>query len=69
MCILEECIALGTQRTMVRIRQLEARDIHVVTDNIGNSPARNHAIDPLLQAAQMTLFRHLNNIVNMLPGE
>ena len=65
--ILEECVALGVQRSFVRIQQMEDRDISVVTDKIGNSPARDRAVDPLLQASQITLFRHLNNICNMLP--
>ena len=34
---------------------------------IGHSPFKATSADPLLQAAQITLFRHINNIINMLP--
>lgn len=39
----------------------------VVLDNEGNRVLLEPEFDPLFQAAQLTLNRHFNNIVNLLP--
>ena len=70
-CILPECISLGTLRTLIKYREIMAKETSIQTGEIqgmmANSPFKATSADPLLQAAQITLFRHINNIINMLP--
>ncbi len=68
--VLEECLGLGTQRTLLSARATkEAMTAHAADAPFPpqNSPSREKALDPLLQAAQLTLLRHINNLINMLP--
>lgn len=64
--ILEECIVHGCQATQNRYtseKQLNSPDS--VEDASADSPEAT--LDPLFQAAQLTMFRHINNVINMLP--
>ncbi|XP_053407184.1 huntingtin-like isoform X2 [Mercenaria mercenaria] len=58
--IMEECISIGTQRTL----QKYSRESDI--PSTGNH-SNEWMLDPLFQASQLTLMRHINNIVNMLP--
>ncbi|ESO95031.1 hypothetical protein LOTGIDRAFT_160793 [Lottia gigantea] len=57
--ILDECIALGAYRSIVRYN----RDKEALPISFKPEPT----IDELFQAAQLTMFRHINNIINHLP--
>ena len=59
-------MSLGTHQTLLKITQTNHHEDMVLMDPITGSPAKEF-VDPLLQAAQMTLFRHVNSIINMLP--
>ncbi|XP_076466851.1 LOW QUALITY PROTEIN: huntingtin-like [Babylonia areolata] len=59
LAILEECVSLGAFRTLLRYSR--DRDSDRLT-----SPAEP-SLDPLFQAAQLTMFRHVNNVINHLP--
>lgn len=56
---MEECISLGAFRTLLRYNRDKDWD-H------GSSPTEP-SLDPLFQAAQLTMFRHINNVINHLP--
>lgn len=61
MAVLEECISLGAYKTIQR-HSREAEN--------PSSPDGAHVswmFDPLFQASQLTLIRHINNIINQLP--
>lgn len=58
---MEECISIGTQRTL----QKYSREADIIPSS-GNQ-SDEWMLDPLFQASQLTLMRHMNNIVNMLP--
>ncbi|XP_052100645.1 huntingtin-like [Mytilus californianus] len=60
--ILRECLYLGAYQTMMKDNETV-----VVLDNEGNRVLLEPEFDPLFQAAQLTLNRHFNNIVNLLP--
>lgn len=65
MTILKECISLSSYRTLVTYnRNQELREAS--PDSEAHSP--QPTFDVLFQAAQMALFRHINNIVIMLPA-
>ncbi|XP_050396465.2 huntingtin [Patella vulgata] len=57
--ILEECIALGAYRSIVRYN----RD----KESLPTNTKPEATIDQLFSAAQLTMFRHINNIINHLP--
>lgn len=59
--ILEECISLGAFRTLLRYTR--DRDLNPGNPGLPVEPAP----DPLFQAAQLTMFRHINNVINHLP--
>jgi huntingtin len=60
--VLEECVALGAQRSLLLHTQaLEGGALE------GTSPSHGQTLDPLFRAAQITMFRHINSIINMLP--
>ncbi|CAL1538264.1 unnamed protein product [Lymnaea stagnalis] len=60
--ILEECMSLGAFRSVLRYN----RDVDL--GSLSPQPASNeHTLDPLFQASQLTLFRHINNMVIQLP--
>lgn len=61
--ILEECVSLGTKRT------IESWSQQPLSADRLSSPTRQpeKTLDALLQASQITVFRHINNIINMLP--
>ncbi|XP_071090376.1 huntingtin-like isoform X1 [Haliotis cracherodii] len=61
LAVLEECISLGAYRTLVRYN----RDRETHTEQ--KLPPSEPSLDTLFQAAQLTLFRHINNIINHLP--
>ncbi|RUS73694.1 hypothetical protein EGW08_018541 [Elysia chlorotica] len=60
--VLEECISLGAFRSILRYN----RDAEM---NSETSPSgqRDPTLDPLFQAAYLTMFRHINNVVGQLP--
>lgn len=58
--IMEECISIGTQSTLQKYNR--ESDI----PSTGNQSVE-WMFDPLFQASQLTLMRHINNIVNLLP--
>ncbi|XP_041368406.1 huntingtin-like isoform X2 [Gigantopelta aegis] len=58
--ILEECISLGAYRTLVRYN----RDRELTADQ--NLPPSEPVLDTLFKASHLTMFRHINNIVNHL---
>ncbi|CAG2221231.1 HD [Mytilus edulis] len=60
--ILRECLYLGAYQTMMKDNETV-----VVLDKKGNRVLLEPEFDPLFQAAQLTLNRHFNNIVNLLP--
>ncbi|XP_060084449.1 huntingtin-like [Ylistrum balloti] len=62
LCILPECILLGAHDTLIK-----NNDSTDILDSEGNKIPQEPMFDPLLQAAQLTLIRHVNNIINMLP--
>lgn len=57
--VLEECVSLGAFRTLLRYN----RD----KDNERAASPTEPSLDPLFQAAQLTMFRHINNVINHLP--
>ncbi|KAL8615828.1 hypothetical protein ACOMHN_048536 [Nucella lapillus] len=57
--VLEECVSLGAFRTLLRYNR--DRESDRVTSPVEPS------LDPLFQAAQLTMFRHINNVINHLP--
>ncbi|KAK7109044.1 hypothetical protein V1264_013160 [Littorina saxatilis] len=59
LCVLEECISLGAFRTLLRYN----RD----KDSDRTTSPTEPSLDPLFQAAQLTMFRHINNVINHLP--
>lgn len=60
LAILEECLSLGTQNTKQRYnRESEIPS----TEN----QSVDQLLDPLFKASQLTLMRHINNIINLLP--
>lgn len=63
--ILEECVSLGTKRTLESSRRPLSVD-RLSSPTRAGQPAER-TVDALLQASQMTVFRHINNIINMLP--
>ncbi|KAL3864910.1 hypothetical protein ACJMK2_006556 [Sinanodonta woodiana] len=58
--ILHECLSLGAYRTHLKY----TKDLD--TSPLGDVSAER-TFDVLFQAAQLTLLRHINNIINMLP--
>ncbi|XP_064630020.1 huntingtin-like [Lineus longissimus] len=60
--ILEECVALGVHKTLITVNKV--RDS---TPQTLNNFSQEQSLDALLQAVQLTLIRHINNVVNMLP--
>ncbi|KAK3589444.1 hypothetical protein CHS0354_020780 [Potamilus streckersoni] len=58
--ILHECLSLGAYRT--HLKYTKDSD----TSPLGDTSAER-TFDVLFQAAQLTLLRHINNIINMLP--
>ena len=67
--ILEECIALGAQRTMALLRRHRDYGTNMQDSGLSDSSSgeTERTLDPLLQAAQLTLFRLINNVINTLP--
>lgn len=66
LAVLEECILLGIHHTQVAL-QSHQNATHNLSPPPPPSPSRGRGLDPLLQAAQITLLRHINNIINLLP--
>nr|XP_022340193.1 huntingtin-like isoform X2 [Crassostrea virginica] len=62
MDILSECLILGTQYTLVK-----STDSVTVLDSEGNQVLQEPVTDNLFQAAQLTLTRHINYVINLLP--
>ena len=62
MNILTECLLLGCQNTIIKCNNYED-----VLDTEGNHIPQEPTFDPLYQASQLTLIRHINNIVNQMP--
>ncbi|KAH9487495.1 hypothetical protein Btru_075739 [Bulinus truncatus] len=61
--ILEECMSLGAFRSVLRYN----RDQDPGSFSPKYSSTREPTLDPLFQASQLTLFRHINNVVIQLP--
>lgn len=57
-----ECISIGTYSTLT-----SNNEITEVLDKEGNKIPQEPTFDPLFKAAQLTLMRHMNNIINLLP--
>ncbi len=53
----------------MKYREFTAKESsqHSEPPALGHSPFKATSADPLLQAGQITLFRHINNTINMLP--
>ena len=64
--VIKECLALGLARTLQMAENLKDAG-PTAAAQATNSPSRGRSLDPLLQAAQLTLFRHINNIINQIP--
>ncbi|KAL4231691.1 hypothetical protein ACF0H5_009269 [Mactra antiquata] len=60
LAIMKECISIGTQSTLQRYNR------EADTPSTGNQSVE-WMHNPLFQASQLTLMRHINNIVNQLP--
>ena len=58
--VLEECISLGAYKTIQR----HSREAETP---LSDSAHVDWMFDPLFQASQLTLIRHINNIINQLP--
>ncbi|XP_070540509.1 huntingtin-like isoform X2 [Ptychodera flava] len=69
--ILEDCIALGVKKTRAAKKALSQAALLIKRDSATALAKKQEKqatrADPLLQAAQLTLLRHISNIVNMLP--
>ncbi|XP_061171379.1 huntingtin-like isoform X1 [Saccostrea echinata] len=61
--ILSECLTLGAQYTLIK-----STDSVTVLDSEGNQVLQEPVTDNLFQAAQLTLTRHINNVINLLPA-
>ena len=60
MSVLEECISFGAYKTIQRhSREAETPSLE--------GARVDWMFDPLFQASQLTLIRHINNIINQLP--
>ena len=60
LAVLDECLLLGTQSTLLcynRETEMPSTE-HQSIDQM---------LDPLFKASQLTLMRHINNIINLLP--
>ncbi|XP_013398873.1 huntingtin [Lingula anatina] len=55
--ILEQCISIGRKNTLQNMKNLQLTE----------STEDSDSLHPVLQASQLTLLRHINNIINMLP--
>ena len=55
-------MALGVHKTLITVNKV--RDSAPQTLN---NYSQEQSLDALLQAVQLTLIRHINNVVNMLP--
>ncbi|XP_005093645.2 huntingtin [Aplysia californica] len=60
--VLEECMSLGAFRSVLRYN----RDAEAGTLSPLAAPGER-IMDPLFLASELTLFRHINNVVNQLP--
>jgi hypothetical protein len=60
--ILEECVALGVHKTLITVNKVRDSAPQSL-----NNYSQEQSLDALLQAVQLTLIRHINNVVNMLP--
>jgi hypothetical protein len=60
--VLAECLAVGVERSLEAYQQYQD-----ASPSPSHSPSRNRPLDPLFKAAQITLFRHINSIINTLP--
>ena len=67
LAILEDCILLGVRHTQMALQSTQHAVHNVASPPPPPSPSRGRGLDPLLQAAQITLLRHINNIINLLP--
>ena len=57
--VLKECLSLGASRSM--------RKFKYDCESLTQVPSGEEVQDPLLKASQLTLSRHINNVVNQLP--
>lgn len=64
--ILKECISLGTLYTLERYR-MEEISSYFRGESMASSLSTDVTYEPLFQAAQLMLFRHINSVINMLP--
>ena len=68
--LLSECITLGVKCTLRKYREQSSvphspvTPTHLPSGIRGIEPA---TLDPLLRAAELTLYRRINSIINMLP--
>ena len=60
---MDECISLGAFRTLLRYN----RDRGDLTPGQSPESPTEPAPDPLFQASQLTMLRHMNNVINHLP--
>ncbi|XP_056004424.1 huntingtin-like isoform X2 [Ostrea edulis] len=60
--ILSECLTLGAQYTLIK-----STDSVTVLDSEGNQVLQEPVTDNLFQASQLTLTRHVNYVINLLP--
>ncbi|XP_055860312.1 huntingtin-like [Biomphalaria glabrata] len=61
--ILEECMSLGAFRSVLRYNR--DHDLGSLSPQVST---KEPILDPLFQASQLTLFRHINNVVIQLPS-
>ncbi|XP_029645621.1 huntingtin isoform X2 [Octopus sinensis] len=64
--ILKECISLGTLCTLEQHRMDEMSSC-LRGEPVNMSRSSEVTYEPLFQAAQLMLFRHINSVINMLP--
>lgn len=59
---MSECLTLGAQYTLIK-----STDSVTVLDSEGNQVLQEPVTDNLFQASQLTLTRHVNYVINLLP--
>ncbi|KAK3095770.1 hypothetical protein FSP39_018831 [Pinctada imbricata] len=60
--ILPECVSQGAHQSVIK-----SENSPDILDNEGNKVPQEPEIGPLFKAAELTLVRHINNLVNHLP--
>ncbi|GFO37998.1 huntingtin-like [Plakobranchus ocellatus] len=63
LAVLQECVSLGAFRSVLRFN----RDVEFQGEIVQPGQHKEPTLDPLFQAAYLTMFRHINNIVGQLP--